>query len=306
MTLNARVGLWCVAILVFLGGMGSPIAPTAAEEAKTYQLRYHFVAGQEWHYVSQTDSEFTVQFQQAKDTVPHTSMFLRHVTVLKANPDGSAEVELLLDKARMTAENAGVSSLYDSEDPEHVPTEFTNVHASLGLPRRAFISAQGKVHVDSEKAVSELLIQLPDTPVAVGATWKEKTEVSIQVDDDSKLQRVVQLQRRYELKSVENGIATIGVTTACLSPINNPYQESMLIQRKPSGVLKFDIGRGCLVDRQLVIDDQVVGNQGPGSALSVKQVKVDRLIGADQLEQVDLTKPLVPVRVAAAPVKSVQ
>ena len=306
MTLNSRWGLWCVAIFGFLMGAGRLTTPLAAEEAQTYQLRYQFTAGQEWHYVSQTDSEFMVEFQQTKDTVPHTSMFIRHVTVIKANPDGSAEVELLLDKAHMTAVNSGVSSLYDSEYPEHVPTEFANVHASLGVPRRAVLSAQGKVRGDSDKSVAELLFQLPDMPVTIGATWQEKFEVSIPVDNESKLLRSVKLQRRYELKSVEQGIATIGIMTACLSPINNPYQESLLIQRKPSGTVKFDIGRGCLVDRQLTIDDKVVGNQGAGSALTVKLIKVDRLVNADQLRQVDLTKPLVPLRVAADPAKAFQ
>jgi hypothetical protein len=109
------------------------------------------------------------------------------------------------------------------------------------------------------------------------------------------------MQRRYELKNVENGIATISLVTVPLSPLNDPFQESQLIQRKPSGTLKFDIEKGCLIDRQFKIDEQVVGHAGPGSALTVKVIKVDRQVAVDQVKHVNLTKPLVPVRVAELP-----
>ena len=49
------------------------------------------------------------------------------------------------------------------------------------------------------------------------------------------------------------------------------------------------------------IDEKVVGHSGQGSALTVKVIKVDRQVAADQIKHVNLTKPLVPVRVAELP-----
>jgi hypothetical protein len=305
MTLILRAGLFCLACLALAWDISSLNSPVRAEDTPTYQLRYTFTPGQEWHYVSQTDSEYIISFAQVTDTVLHTSMFLRHITDLGVSPDGTGEIQLMLDRARMTAKNAGVNSLYDSTDPGHVPTEFAGVHQSIGKPLKARLSPQGQVLPSADKTANveqvELLFQLPEKPIAVGATWKERFEVSVPLNDEGKLFRPVKMERRFELKGVENGIATISLVTVCISPMNDAFQESQLLQRKPFGNLKFDINRGCLIERILKIDDKVVGAQGPGSALEVKIVKVDRLIPADQVPAVDLTKPLIPVRVAAAP-----
>ena len=281
-----------------------------AADPQTYQLRFQFTAGQTWQFVSQNDAAFVVEYAQAKDTVTHTSMFLRHLTVVGVNPDGTADVELMLDRAYMTAKNAGVNSLYNSEDVEHIPTEFARVHDSIGKPTKARLSPLGKVipieNVKSAVDQIELLFQLPEQPIAIGATWKERFEVNVPLNDEGKLFRSLKMERRFELQGVENGIATISLVTVCMSPLNDPFQESQLLQRQPNGTLKFDITKGTLVDRQLEIDDKVVGHQGPGSALTVHVIKVDQLIDAERARRIDLSKPIVPVRVAAEPAKELQ
>ena len=186
-----------------------------------------------------------------------------------------------------------------------MPTEFAAVHKSIGTPALAQLTTLGKV-LSTQKSLPnveqyDLLFQLPEQPVAIGGLWKENFEVGAQISADSKLSRQIMLQRRYELQSVDNGIATISLITVPLTPLNDPFQEFQLVQRKPSGILKFDIERGYLIDRQLKIDEKVVGHGGPGTALTVRVSKVDRWVSADQWKQVDLTKPLVPVRVAARP-----
>lgn len=307
MTLKSLAGRWCLAVAGLLGGATCVSVPAIAEEAKTYTLRYQFVPQQSQHFISQNDTEYVVEFSQAKDTVLHTSMFLRQMTILSVAPDGAADVQLMLDRAYMTAKNAEVDSVYDSTQTDQVPSEFAAVHQSLGKPINVRLTPLGKVLPAADGTTpaiqDDLFVAFPKDPVALGGTWKDNFEASIQVANGGMLFRQVKMQRRFTLNSVENGIATIAVSTVCLSPISDPFQESMLIQRKHSGVLKFDLEQGCLVDRLLKIDDKVVGNQGQGSALTVKLVKVDRQLSAAQLKLVDLTKPLVPVRVAADPLE---
>ena len=274
-----------------------------AESPQTYQLRFKFSPGQELHYVTQNDAEYLVEHSQARQTIPHTSMNIRHIKVLSLNGDGSADVELMIDRARMTAQNEGVDSLYDSRDAKHVPTEFAAVHKSIGKPVIVHLSALGKVTAPAQDPTAsveqnDLLFLLPEQTLAIGGTWKDNFETSVRIDAQNKLNRLIKMQRRYELQSVENGIATISMVTVSLSPISDPFQETQLIQRKYSGTIQFDIEKGCLVDRQFKIDEKVVGNAGPGTALTVQIMKVDRLIPADQLQHVDLTNPLVPVRVS--------
>lgn len=282
---------------------GAVCSHALAESPVTYPLRFKFTPGQQWHYITQNDAEYLVEHTQARQTIPHTSMTIRHIKVLSLEGDGSAQVELMIDRARMTAQNEGVDSLYDSRDAKHVPTEFAAVHQSIGKPVIVHLSALGKVQTSAQNPTAnveqnDLLFLLPEQPLAIGGTWKENFETSVQIDAKSKLSRLIKLQRRYELKSVEDGIATISMVTVSLSPVSDPFQETQLVQRKYNGTILFDLEQGCLVDRQFKIDEKVVGNAGPGTALTVQVIKVDRLIQADQLPQVDLTKPLVPVRVA--------
>ncbi len=301
---------WGMVLGLVYGSLGDLSTSAAAAEPQTYQLRFKFAPQQELYYVTQNDAEYIVEQAQARETVPHTSMNIRHVKVQDLNPDGSANVELLIDRARMTAHNGGVQSLYDSRDAAHVPTEFASVHLLIGRPLAAQLTPLGKVlppkdatPVDKPTNVEQydLLFLLPEQPVAIGGTWNDHFEVGILIAAESMLRRQIKMERRYKLKSVENGIATISQVTVPLSPLNDPFQESQLIQRKPSGTLKFDIEKGCLIDRQFQIDEKVVGHAGQGSALTVKVIKVDRQVAADQINHVNLTKPLVPVRVAELP-----
>lgn len=307
----SRAALACGMVLgLVYGAMGCLSSSAAAAEPQTYQLRFKFIPQQELYYVTQNDAEYLVEQALARETVPHTSMNIRHIKVLDLNPDGSANVELIMDRARMTANNGGVQSLYDSRDAAHVPTEFAHVHLLIGRPLAAQLTPLGKVSppkdasaVDKTTNVEQydLLFLLPEQPIAIGDAWTDRFEVSIFIAAESMLRRQIKMERRYKLKSVENGIATISQVTVPLSPLHDPFQESQLIQRKPSGTLKFDIEQGCLIDRQFQIDEKVVGYSGPGSALTVKVIKVDRQVAADQIKHVNLTKPLVPVRVAERP-----
>ena len=300
---KSRMGLACLVVLgLICGSLRSD--SLFAEEPATYRLRFKFAPQQTLYYVSQNDADYFIEHSNAQETVLHTSMSLRKITVLGVDADGTADVQLMIDRAYMTANNAGVDSVYDSTQVNHVPTEFSGVHQSIGKSQKARLTQLGQVLPSADKSASveqvDLLFRLPEQPVAIGGKWKDQYDASILAEEDAKLFRQIKMQRRFELLSVDQGIATIAVSTVCLSPISDSYQESQLVQRKPSGILKFDIEQGCLVDRQLKIDDKTIGHQGPGSALTVKIVKVDRLVNFDQLKLVDLTKPLVPVRVAAA------
>lgn len=270
MTLNSRTGLICVAILALLCGACGFHSHVMAEEAATYRLKFQFAPGQDWYYVCPNGASYLVEYSQAKETVTHTSMFLRHLSVVKVNEDGSADIQLVLDRAYMTAQNGGVNSLYNSDVPDQVPTEFAGVHASIGKPQNFRLSPFGKIlpipgQPQSVEQV-ELLFQLPEQPIAIGATWKERFEASVPVNKDSKLSRPLKMERHFKLTSVDEGIASIAMTTVCLSPMNDPFQESQIMQRKANGVIRFDIEKGYLVDRRLQIQEKVVGHEGPGSA----------------------------------------
>ena len=297
-----RKGFARLALLAILLGFAGLPAAVRTEDTPTYQLRFRFTPGQDLYYVSPGGASYLVQHPQGKNTVLHKAMYLRHLSVSKINEDGSTDVQLILDRAYMTAKNGDVDSEYNSETPDKVPTEFETVHASIGKPQKFRLSPLGKILPipGDTKPVEqvELLIALPEQPVAVGATWKERFEASVNVNRESKLMRPIKMERRFELMSVEKGIASITLNTVCLTPLNDPFQESQIIQRKSKGLIRFDIEKGLLVDRQLLVEEEVVGQEGPGTALTVRSMRVDQLIGVDQAKNVDLSKTPVPTGVA--------
>ena len=289
-------------LLAMVWGFSAGPAAVQSEDTPTYQLRFRFTPGQDLYYVSPGGASYVVTYNQQADTVLHTAMFLRHMTVSQINDDGSADVQLVLDRAYMTADNGGVKSVYNSEIPDKVPTEFESVHSSIGKPQKFRLSPLGKILPIPNETKSleqvELLFTLPEQPIAVGATWKERFEASVPVNRESKLMRPIKMERRFELTSVDEGIATITMNTVPLTPLNDPFQESQIIQRKARGVIRFDIEKGLLVDRQLRVVEEVIGQDGPGSSLSVRNMRVDQLIGVDQAKNIDLSKTPVPTGVA--------
>lgn len=285
-----------------LGALLCLISMSALEGAEApgkHQLRYQFPQGETLNYVSQHDARIKVTFPTARETVSHTSMSLRSIRVVSSTP-GVAQVEHTIHRARMTADNGQGVTLYDSQKPGDVPVEFQAVHQSIGKPLPARLSVQGKAIAGAAEDAAidhaELFFHLPEEPVAVGAPWNERYEAQVEVE--KKLYKSVRMERRFELLSVENGIATIGLATVCLSPMNDPAQEVQILQKSPKGQFQLEIATGHLLERQLVIDGNVINFQGPGTQMVVKSLRVDRLIAPDKVAQVDLTKPLIPVQVA--------
>jgi len=84
-------------------------------------------------------------------------------------------------------------------------------------------------------------VPLPDEPVAVGDSWKERFDIVLA--DDLKNRQKITIQRSYKLAEVKGGQATIELWTAVLTPIKSPAIQGQLIQREISGKVVFDLDR---------------------------------------------------------------
>lgn len=272
----------------------------SAEE--TYQLRYKFTPDQVLSYVSQNDAALVIQHDQTREEPRHTEMMIRTMRVTSVGPDGVANLDLSIDRAYMTATSDGETVVYNSDHPEKASEEFAEVNEATRKPIQMRVTSLGKglpLEGQADAVSNDLLILLPEEAVSVGGTWKEKFESGVQIDAKTeKLMRPLKMERRFTLKSVEGDIATIAMTTECLSPRVDPFQESQVMQRKPAGTLKFDIARGCLVDRDMRIDQRSVGFQGVGTSMTIRTVKIDRLIAAEEASKFNLHRPLLSVQTA--------
>ena len=109
-----------------------------------------------------------------------------------------------------------------------------------------------------------IMILLPEEPVAVGATWDEPQDVSIELQTGGN--KVIQTRRHFELKDVTSGVADIEMTYQVLSPITANV-EAQLVQRLMKGTIRFDIKQGRILNQQMDVDQHVLGFAGATSSM---------------------------------------
>ncbi len=281
----AHVRLWFSVVL-----LGCVAGDAVADDAK-HLLRYRFTPGESVYFTShnETARRFmqNVREIQTKDSVDA----LKHYKVLSVTPEGGAHLELTIDRTKMAVENANTLFTYDSSRDKDPPAAFQIVHGTVGRPwlhvnvnalgeTTNYQTPSGMPVPESADYVSRVLPVLPEQPVAVGEIWKEQFTVEVPIGDmvvaqGKPLTRPISMQRVYKLQAVENGIATLELRTEVLTAKRSPKEDVAIIQRQFSGTITIDIADGRLLGRDLAIDGNVVGYDGPMSAMSVKMSQKD-------------------------------
>jgi hypothetical protein len=174
---------------------------------------------------------------------------------------------------------------YDSEKDQAPPPAFEAVARTVGVPLTALmLTPQGNVIWRKEEAPHApilpdmpMTIPLPESPIALGHVWTEPYELSVPVPGSGVLP--IRTRRRFELKEVKNGVATIAAEYQILSPIRDPAIEAQLVERLTDGTIKFDIDAGRILAQQLDVDKTVLGFSGPASSIHHVMRRTERLIG---------------------------
>lgn len=264
-----------------------------ADEPPPVSLRYQFRAGEVVRYTVSVRDEYVFQAgeEQVKPFSQQTST--KSYRVISVNDDGSAVLEVtLVEDVQIEVEENDVRSTYDSREPtEQIPKAFLPLANIVGKPTlQLTLSPTGDVSnvkpllnaaqepEEANRTALEVLPRLPADPIAVGGSWKEDFTISINLPK-SQLKKIVKLQRRYYLKSVEDGQATIEMRTMVLSPIRDPDEELELVRRTPNVTFVIDLERGFLISRLLTLENNVIGFGGnPAAMMSIKQRHTDRLL----------------------------
>lgn len=300
---------WKLAALISTGLLWATATVVADEvtkapaEAKgpTYQLRYKFEKGEVVQYESVQSVKFISQFKDTVETASNRTETKKKFRVLDVHADGSADLELVIDwvrmKARFSEDDPGLE--FDSSDPgAKSQAKFRDVLKNVGKPQAHLkCSSTGKVLKVTDlsllsptptgsrpvqlKDVSgqddfNFLTVLPAEPIAVGGSWKEKSEIKVVAEDNLKV--TVQLQRIYTLSAVEGNQATISFRTSVLTPINNSTISIQLIQRETFGKLIFDMERGNVVSRSIESDKSIISPVGPNTAMHSTSTFIERIV----------------------------
>jgi hypothetical protein len=245
--------------------------------ADPVQLKYKFAVGQSVHYEVTSDGDITTQVAEVSETTKNKSRSKKHFRVLSVTPEGEGDLEMTIDWVRLEAQFGDEKSVvYQSDDPELRPSQFKDVDAVVGKAQAVIrFSALGKLvgrqggdakaNAAAANPTESYLIPLPEQPVAVGDTWKERFEVEVLTQD--KLPLRVKMLRSFKLAEVAEGKAKIDFRTSILTPIEDPALSAQLIQRETAGQVLFDIETGTILSRNSSLDRTVVNPFGPKTSL---------------------------------------
>lgn len=275
-------------------------APAESPPPPKYVLAFKFEPNQITRYEVEQKSEIRTHAKDETETVKNTSKARRHFKVLAVDEKtGEADLELWIDWVHMVAsfDNPARTKTdpieFQSDDPQKHPPQFADVLNTVGRPRATIrFTPTGKIvkilvgaPVEAPAAAGQLkqgpaapplddgspesfFIPLPEQPVAVGESWRDRFDVVLR--DDTKNHFKITIQRVYRLAGIENDRARIEFHTAILTSIPNPSIGGQLIQRELSGKVVFDMARGLIVSRESGVENTVVGPFGPRSSMQAK------------------------------------
>jgi hypothetical protein len=285
----------------------APVDAPVPVRAERHRLAYRFQTGQTVHYETVHTSTLTTRKSQVAETAHNESRTRKHYRVVSVDGDGSALLELTLDRVEMTARFGDAPPLsLDSDRPREVPPVYRGVVKTVGKPlARVRMSATGKLlssesllsreveaevsglpaprETDDDDPNKNFLVKFPAEPLAVGDEWTDSFTVPVFVT--RKLTRDVKILRKYKLDAVEGTTARISVAAAVVTPLRDPAISAQLIQREPAGVIEFDLKRGVIVSRLLTSDKTVLAPFGDDTSMHAESRLTETLVEGDRVAQ---------------------
>ena len=284
-----------------LGFVAMALATVAAraEEKQKFVLRYQFAPDQVLHYTIAHKMVLTTRKGDFPETARNESHIWNQLKVVSVDDDGSATLELTIDRAKMAARfNDGETISVDTNAPDDCPAPYRGVLTSVGKPlARVKLSSNGDV-LDAERLKAadtpatngsgqdenaddrNPLIAFPEDALAIGESWHDDLEVFVTLSRT--LRQPVTLRRKYTLEAVENDVARIRLETAILTPVREPTVQAQLIQRTPAGMIHFDLKKGAILSRSWTTDETVIGALGAGSSMQAWSRRVETLLTAEE------------------------
>lgn len=266
---------------------------TAEPDGALFDLRYKFQTGDVLTYEVQHRASVRSTIEEVTQTAQTSTDSTKLWKITDVLPNGEIEFMNVVERVHMINQLPDrAKTEYDSERDKTPPPGFDDAAKAIGVPLSVFrITPSGKVVSRKRKHLpadtendGAVVIQLPDAPVSIGATWDEPSEVTVQLESGGT--KVIQARRHYKLSNVSNGIATIDVAYQVLSPVDS-HIESQLVQRLMSGNVSFDIGRGRIVRQQMDVDKRILGFAGPTSSLHYVMRMEEKLVDSPRTKDSD-------------------
>lgn len=263
----------------------------AADTPEKVALRYRFEPGQVVRYDVTLNDDYKIQVGSSTDEPYSHQTSVKSYTVKSVLPDGSAVMQLTIESVQLEIQQNGETFRYNSSadsTPQEQPV-FQAMKNLVGKPHlQITMSPRGEVSAftpmvpgnqvpdNPQQVAFDVLLRLPEAPLAVGEDWKEDLEIVLPIPD-SMLTRTIKLQRRYTLKSLDGDLATIDVQTKILSLLESTDEEMQLLRRTPSGTVVLNLKKGQLISKRLHQDNQVSGFERGASFMGFRQQLIENI-----------------------------
>ena len=254
------------------GASTKPAAP--ATDADRYDLQYKFQPGEviRTEVTHRATVETTIKGTTQTAETRTTSIKIWHINPT-STPNQFTFIHGVesIDMWQHTKGREEVS--YNSETDKTPPLGYEDVAKAVGVPlSEVVIDARGNVlkrkelHQQSNANPAPVTMPLPEKPVALGESWTHPLDLDVMLANGGGTKKI-QARQKFTLENVKSGIATIQVDSDALTAVNDPAIEAQLIQRMPTGTIRFDIDEGRVIAQQMDVDKRVIGFNGPASSM---------------------------------------
>lgn len=257
-------------------------------------LKYRFEPNQSVHYTVTQKMAIFSQKGRAQQTALSEWTTAKHIQVVSTDA-AATTLHTTIDRIQATVQiDDGKAEKYDSISDAEPPAPLKRIIPTIGRPLAEMqFNPAGKLlrsemlrsknpddkgqqsDDNSDPSSKNFLITLSETPVKVGDTWKDSFTVNVSIPP--KLETPVTLIRTYKLISLENGIATIGLETSVITPVNSPAVMAQLIMKTPSGTILFDSNRGLIISKTLKSSETVHEFAGGGSQMRAESTLTETI-----------------------------
>lgn len=242
---------------------------------QTYDLRYKFKVGESIRWTMEHLVTHETSVKDTKQSAKSRSLSTKVWKIVESNDDRIV-LEYSIDDVDMWQHVSGRPEVrFNSRSDEIAPREYESVARQVQVPLALVtMDTRGKIidktypTAGASPTVAELAIPLPPKPIKVGANWHWPEEITLRLES-KRIQRV-QLRHVYTLLAVDKNIATLGIRTEVLTPIDDPKIHGRLLDRLKKGSAKFDMESGRFTSMQLDLDETVVGFAGAESLLEYR------------------------------------
>jgi hypothetical protein len=265
------------------------LASAALASAQTSPARLHWQTGQVLTYRVEESAATSDSAADGGKIESKTKLNLvKRWQVVSVDAAGAATLQLSIAALRYEMTTPGGDTLlFDSANADKSTPELREqfgafVSKALALLR---VDAQGRVlEVKDSKfgpasrfeSRPPFLGVLPADGPKAGQEWQRDYKITLEppAGAGEKYDAV----QKYACKSVADGRAVIGMTTA-LKTSPPAAEQAALLEMEPEGEIVFDLKAGRLQSASLKIDKEVKGHQGEGSSYHLQSTYTEEYVG---------------------------